>query len=171
MKVTVEALMRNHYPHLVEGLDWFVFPFHGKSDLERNILPKMRAWNYGSPEFIILRDADGADCVALKQRLADFATPSARPFKVRIVCQELESWFIGDSDAVAAAYPRCRFSNETAKYRNPDKLANASQELRDLTCDRSKKGRAERIAHDLDPTRNRSPSFQLFVRTLQQLLG
>lgn len=171
MKVTVEALLRNYYPHLVQGMDWFVFPFHGKSDLEKNILPKMRDWNYGAPDFLILRDADGADCVALKQRLTDLATPSARPFRVRIVCQELESWFLGDSIAVATAYPRCRFSNETAKYRNPDRLTNASQELLDLTCDRSKKGRAERIAPFLDPPRNCSRSFQVFVRTLQHLLA
>lgn len=88
-----------------------------------------------------------------------------------IVCQELESWLLGDSPAVCGAYPDCRFNNDEAKFRDPDRLNNASQILHELTRERSKPRRASSIAPHLDPDRNRSHSFQVFYRTLQQHLG
>jgi hypothetical protein len=171
MKVTVEALMQKHYPGLVQGWHWFVFEYNGKSDLEKNIHPRMSKWNYGDPFFVILRDADGGNCLEIKNRLAGLAAPSGRPFKVRVVCQELEGWFIGDNQAVKSAFPRCQFSNETEKYRNPDKLTNASDELAGLTGERGKVSRAALIAPHLVPDRNCSRSFQVFMETLQQHLA
>lgn len=171
MNAALEELMARHFPGRLKGLDWLVVDFNGKSDLERKFPKRMKIWNYGDPLFVILRDNDGSDCRALKKRLHDLATPMAKPFKVRVVCQELESWFLGDSHAVRQAYPSCRFSNGTAKYRDPDKMTNASQELAELTGEFSKVGRASLIAAHLDPARNVSHSFQVFFKTLQQHLG
>ncbi len=36
MAETVRCLMERHRSDLAEGLDWFVFSYNGKSDLERN---------------------------------------------------------------------------------------------------------------------------------------
>lgn len=166
MEETVRSLMERYRPGLAEGLDWFVFSYNGKSDLERNITPRMRKWNYGEPEFVIVRDADGGDCLQIKGALAELAESGGKPYKIRIVCQELESWFLGDSEAVRTAYPRCDFSNETAAYRNPDRLGNAAEELARLTGDRTKVGRARLIAPHLEPERNRSRSFQVFFETI-----
>ena len=171
MRVTLEGLLASHFPQRVRAVDWMVIEYEGKSDLENNISHKMRGWTYCNPFFVILRDADGGDCEALKQSLEGIASSTGGRFIVRIVCQELESWFLGDSKAVTAAYPDCRFSNDTAKYRNPDRLNNASQELHKLTSDRSKPARAAKIVPFMDPDRNRSRSFQVFYRTLQQHLG
>jgi hypothetical protein len=171
MNATLEKLMARHFPDRLKGLDWFVIDFNGKSDLERKFPKRMKIWNYGDPLFVILRDNDGSDCRALKKRLHDLAAPLAKPFKIRVVCQELESWFLGDNQAVNLAYPGCRFSNETAKYRHPDQMTNASQELAELTGDFSKVGRASLIAQHLDPARNVSRSFQVLFKTLQQQLG
>lgn len=171
MCVTLENLIYRFFPQRVKGIDWMVLPFSGKSDLERNIPLKMRGWKWGDPFFIILRDADGGDCVALKQRLADLAQPYAREFKVRMVCQELESWFIGDCEAVKLAYPRCVISNRTQKYRNPDCLTNASEELTKITGVSSKVTRAQLISAHLEPSRNNSRSFQVLFETLQEYLG
>jgi len=99
------------------------------------------------------------------------ASPVANLFKVRVVCEELESWFLGDNQAVTAAYSGCRFSHGTTKYRDPDRMTNASQELAKLTGDFSKVGRASLIAPHLDPARNVSGSFQVLFKTLQQHLG
>ena len=30
-------------------------------DLEKNIVPKMKRWNYGDPHFVVLRDQDGGE--------------------------------------------------------------------------------------------------------------
>lgn len=171
MNAALEQLMSRNFPERRKGIDWFLIDFNGKSDLERKFPRRMKIWNYGEPLFVILRDNDGSNCLMLKKRLHDLATPIAKPFKIRVVCQELESWFIGDSQAVNIAYPRCRFSNGTAKYRNPDAMTNASQELGELTGDFSKVGRASLIAAHLDPTRNVSNSFQVFFKILQQHLG
>lgn len=170
MKATLEALVRTHFPDAVEGWHWLVIDYNGKSALEKKFPARMRSWSFGEPLFVILRDADGADCLQIKQRLAALASPCGKPFKVRIVCQELESWFIGDSEAVRRGYPHCRFTNETAKFRNPDRLTNASQELTRLTSECAKVPRAQVISQYLDPARNRSCSFQVFFSTLRELL-
>lgn len=171
MGVTLESLITRFFPQRVEGRDWMVSAFSGKSDLEKNIPKKMRVWKWGDPFFIILRDADGGDCVALKEHLAGLAHPCGPEYKIRVVCQELESWFIGDCEAVRKAYPRCVFSNETKRYRNPDCLTNASEELSKLTGDRTKGHRAKSISAHLDPSRNCSSSFQVLFKTLQEHLG
>lgn len=171
MRVTLETLIRKHRPDLVEGVHWWVLSFNGKTDLEKNIPQKMRRWNFGNPMFVILRDNDGSNCKILKQHLEGLASPIGKPFKVRVVCQELEGWFLGDNQAVTAAYPHCEFSNATAKYRDPDRMTNASQELEQLTGDSSKVERASLIAPHLEPSRNVSRSFQVLFETLQQHLG
>ncbi len=171
MNATLQGLLGTQFPELIEGLHWFVIDFNGKSDLEKNFPDRMRKWNYGNPLFVILRDNDGSDCGILKRRLEKLALASGKPFKVRVVCQELESWFLGDNQAVMAAYPECHFSNATAKYRSPDKMTNASQDLATLTGEVSKVAKAELIAPNLEPARNVSRSFQVFFQTLQQHLG
>lgn len=88
------------------------------------------------------------------------------------LCEELESWFLGDLAAVEAAFPASRAtrSTYTAKYRNPDLLTNASDELARLTGVYGKISKAKAIARHLEPARNTSPSFNLLQRTFADLL-
>lgn len=171
MASTLKELVPKVWPEAVFGVDWIPVYFQGKKDLERNICPKMKNWNYGDPHFIILRDQDGADCKALKQALTKLAENGEKPFQIRIVCQELESWFLGDLDAVETAYPESKASKQSgiAKFRQPDKLTNASDELKKLTGASGKVGRAASIAKHLDPTRNKSHSFGVLLNTLNGL--
>ena len=172
MEVTIKELLKRLVPMLNEGKDFFIQSFNGKSGLEKNITKRMRAWNYGDPTFVIMKDADGGNCLFIKERLARFARASGKNFKIRIVCQELESWFLGDSEAVQAAFPRAQISNRTVKYRNPDRLTNASDELSRITGDYSKVGRATLIARHLHQnwTANHSQSFQVFRKTLVEFM-
>ncbi len=171
MRVVLQEVIRRNFPGKLEDLDWKVVAYSGKSDLEKCFPRTMRGWDWKNPVFIVMRDNDGGDCANLKQRLVSLAAPAGREFRVRIVCQELESWLLGDSEAVRSAYPRCRFSNDQARYRDPDLLTNAAEELHKLTGDRTKERRAGRIAPHLSPNRNRSRSFQLLFRTLNEFLG
>lgn len=171
MERVLRDLIGRHFPTAMEFADWMIVSHSGKLDLEKQFPDRMKRWVWGNPSFVILRDNDGGDCMALKNRLATLAAVSGHPFKVRIVCQELEGWLIGDSAAVTAAYPRCRFSNTKAKYRDPDRMTNAAEELAKITGDLTKSIRASRIASHLDPSRNVSRSFQVFFDTLQQHLG
>jgi len=171
MRAVLGDLIRRYFPEKREHVEWKIVVYSGKSDLEKRFPTTMRGWNWGDPTFVVIRDNDGGDCVALKQRLASLASATGRNFRVRIVCQELEGWLLGDAEAVRAAYPRCRFSNEKARYRDPDRLTNAAEELSKLTLDRTKERRAGRIAPHLEPGRNRSQSFHVLFRTLGDLLG
>lgn len=173
MQVTLEKLIAASWPKSMPGVHWIVLSFQGKSDLEKNIARKMNSWSYGTPHFVILRDQDGNDCKAVKAALSRNAKEGGRPFTVRVVCNELESWFLGELDAVEAAYPKSKASKhkQAAKFRNPDGLGNANQELEKLVQVAGKVGRAEAIASFFDPTKCLSNSFQVFWRTATELLG
>ena len=88
---------------------------------------------------------------------------------MRIVCQELESWLLGDLEAIRQAYPQKKIQNK-AKFRNPDNLGNASQELERLINTKAKIQRATKISQHFDLTKNKSTSFNVFIRTLKQLI-
>ena len=172
MKVALEKLITATWPNRICGVDWIVLDFQGKSDLEKNIPLKMRHWNYGDPHFLILRDQDGGDCVAVKERIRQRAAGAGKPFTIRIVCHELESWFLGELSAVEQAFPDSGASRlkNTAKFRDPDRLANASEELHHLIEVSGKVGRAAAIAEHFTPDNCVSHSFQVFWKTLFSLM-
>jgi hypothetical protein len=92
---------------------------------------------------------------------------------VRIACKKLESWVIGDWDAVAEAFekPRLREQGRVAKYRDPDRLMNPVLELRTFLPEYQERDGARRVGPLLRPDRNRSPSFQAFCAGLPRLLA
>lgn len=154
-------------------------PFHlvtheGKADLQRSIPRKLRAWQTPGARFIVLHDKDSADCRRLKTKLRQICS-DARPVDVliRIVCHELEAWFLGDLAAVETAFQvRNLVGLESrARYRDPDRLGNASQELKRLIPSYQKLRGARSVGPYLDPERNRSRSFQVFVQGLTQVIA
>ena len=78
--------------------------FDGRSNLDKNLKRKIRDYQIPNAEFIILRDQDGGDCKKLKDSLTKKipAQESCRT-TVRIACRELESFYLGDLEAVAEA--------------------------------------------------------------------
>ena len=167
MEKTLSSLIRRQFPQAEEGVDWIVLAFEGKQDLEKRFVDRLKIWSYGDPHFVVMRDADSGDCSVIKARLLERAQPYKRKVTVRIVCKELESWFIGDEKAVKSAYPEAKLSSATEKYRDPDGLLNASQELSKITGDSSKVGRAGRTAAHMQPESNRSKGFQVTFATLE----
>ncbi|MCP5538640.1 MAG: DUF4276 family protein [Akkermansiaceae bacterium] len=172
IKEVIGAMVKSLYPDWIEGLNWLALSFSGKSDLEKNIRKKMESWGYNQPTFIIVRDNDGGDCESVKAKLVGLATNhSGHDFKVRIVCQELEAWFIGDLDAVERAYPDSKAAalKGKAKYRDPDSVGNAADEIHKITGVVTKVDRAKQIAArlSLDEGINRSKSFEIMLRTLR----
>lgn len=160
------------FPDWVENQHWIAVPHSGKSDLEASVPRKLRAWNVPGDRFVIMRDNDGGDCRAHKQRLLGLA--AVRPADqvlVRIVCQELEGWFLGDLEAVAQAYPVAdrQLKARPRKYHDPDRMTNASDELRLLTEVPGKVGRAKTISAHLSIEANLSRSFQVFIAGLKRI--
>jgi hypothetical protein len=70
----------------------------GKQHLEKAILYKLRRWQTPNTHFVIVCDQNSDDCIKLKQRLKDLCQQAGKPDAlIRIVCHELESWFLGDA--------------------------------------------------------------------------
>lgn len=172
MSPVVKKLMEELWPSGREGLHWQIITYQGKLDLQKNMARKMTGWNYNDPHFIILRDNDGADCFVLKKKLLDLVAETNKPHHVRLVCQHLEAWFLGDLAAVEAAFPQSKATalQERNPYRTPDEAANAEQLLEDLIGNTGKVGHAESIARHLSLYANRSPSFQAFLRLVDELI-
>lgn len=148
--------------------------FEGKSDLERQIERKLRAWLRPDAHFVVLRDQDSGDCTAIKASLVQKCARAGRPTTlVRIACRELESWYLGDLKAVETALGLRNLSRHqaTAKFRRPDILGSPSRELSTLTAGRYQKiGGSRLIGPHLSLSDNHSHSYQIFIRGLRTLL-
>ncbi len=92
---------------------------------------------------------------------------------MRIVCQELESWYLNEPDAMARAFGNERLSSIGAKarYRNPDTLPNPSKDLEKLVPEFQKISGARRMAEFLTREGNRSRSFAVFLNGVEKLSG
>jgi hypothetical protein len=169
MKVTLEALL----PRL--GIDMAtvtIIAHQGKSDLEQSIPRKLRAWQTCGARFLILRDNDRApDCKQRKRSLSDLVDQAGKSgvTKVRIVCQELEAWFLADIGALVAAGYLNPGQNPAAGRRNPDTIPYPAREMERLRPGYGKISGAREIAPHLDPDNTRSASFRNTVRTLRAL--
>lgn len=171
MKALLRKILPKLAPDFRENEHWLVIEHEGKSDLEKSFPIKVQQWQEPGVRFVILRDNDGGDCSVLKARLLSRLPANAPDCLIRIVCQELESWLIGDKDALEAAYPNATkhgFFKKLAKA-DPDTLNNASELAGQFTGTKAKTIRAEEIASHMDPSRNRSTSFQVFCRGVDQL--
>lgn len=157
---------------LPAGIEHRLIIHEGKQDLERSIPRKLRAWAGTDVRFVIVRDQDAADCHDVKRRLLELCWGAGRPDSlVRVVCRELEAWFLGDLAAVEAAYRDrkiARYQNK-AKFRSPDRLAGAKGELKQLVPEYQPLSGARAVAPHLEIDRNRSHSFQVFVRGVRRL--
>jgi hypothetical protein len=140
---------------------------------------------------VVLIDQDSDDCTALKRQLEQAAaerglTTKSRPdrngrFVVvnRIVVDELESWFIGDPDALRNAFPKLPPANRKGIFARPDNQGGKAWEqlhrfLKTHGIYRSsypKIEAARKIAPHIDAGRNRSPSFRQFCVGLEALVG
>ncbi|MBO0661780.1 DUF4276 family protein [Jiella sp. MQZ9-1] len=147
--------------------------YEGKADLERSFARKIKAWrNPADARFVVTRDNDGGDCHALKRRLFDRIDADLHDrTKIRIVMQELESWYLGDPMALSESglLDETQASRYSAKrkYAEPDRLTNAKQEFDKWVGHRGKIAAAQSIGPHLYEHRNCSQSFRHFIDALR----
>jgi len=148
----------------------------GKQDLEKQLERRLRAWQVPDSVFLILRDQDSGNCISIKNDLAEKVANSGKTEKtlIRIACHELESFYLGDLNAVEQAMHIRGLSSRqnNQKFQNPDRLNNASEELRKVTGYRYQKIAGSRaIAPFLSVLagENRSRSFNVLLQGLQNL--
>lgn len=167
--------------------------FRGKTDLIRKLPGRLKGYSAWLPEnykIIVLIDEDREDCQQLKQQLEAIAqsaglttkssSPANKAYQVinRIVIEELEAWFFGDVDAICQAYPKVspNLANQ-ARYRDPDAIQGGTWEALERVLKRAgyhkgglEKFRAAReIAPHMNPSMNRSRSFQVFYKSLLEM--
>ena len=88
--------------------------FEGKQDLEKRLPIRLRAWQRTDARFVVMRDQDSGDCVAIKQQLIQKCREAGKPEAlVRIACRELETFYLGDLKAVAQSIGKICKDNKT----------------------------------------------------------
>lgn len=168
MKALLEGLLPRILP---EGVGFRLIPHGGKSDLEQSIPRKLRAWRDPNARFVVVRDQDSGDCRAIKARLHQLCAEAGRPDTlIRIVCRELEAWYLGDLAAVDAAFgTRLASQQEKVKFRAPDQLGSPSKEIQSFIPEFGKTDAARRLGPLLHTENERSPSFKNFIRGVQRV--
>jgi len=169
MKHFLEGLL----PRVVPSLRYLCGTHEGKQDLERSVPRKLRAWREPGVRFVIVRDNDGADCRASKARLVDLCSQGGRPDTlIRIVCQELESWYLGEPEALIHAYGDSTTLNglaRKARFRDPDSLRRPSEDLVKLLPGFQKISGARRLGQLVTEEGNSSTSFRNFLAGIRRV--
>jgi len=145
---------------------------NGKRALERSIPIKTKGWKEPNVQFVIVHDKDAADCINLKNAIFNQIYETRRTDTlIRIVCSELESWYLGDLEAVESGY-HVNLSKYKSKavYRNPDAVVNAKQELRKLVPAYQPINGSITIAQFMDISKNKSHSFNVFINGIEKLI-
>lgn len=148
--------------------------FEGKQDLEKRMGRTLRAWQNRDARFVVLRDQDSGDCHAIKAGLIGRCLEAGKPNTlVRIACRDLEAWVLGDLSAFSREFsvPAAEKASGKAKYRDPDNLGSAMQELRRFVPTYQKRDGAKRMGRRLDPGRNTSHSFRVFCAGISKMLA
>lgn len=172
MRVLLDELLPRLFPGWVDGQHFQCIPHEGKSDLDRSIPRKLASWRIPGDRFVIVRDNDNADCIHLKARLRSLCERSGRSETlIRLVCQELESWYLGDLAVLAAAFhlPKLDTPANRKRFAHPDDWQKPSLEVKRLAPTFHKISGARAAARYLRPENNRSKSLQVFVAGVRRL--
>lgn len=158
-----------------DSIDKQYIVFQGKSDLDRKLKRKICDYQVPKACFLILRDKDHGDCEEIKASLINSIPASKRKVSlVRIACHELENFYLGDLQAVEKGLEMEGIARQQrkAKYRDPDRLANAKQELKNLTKGHYQQiSGSRKIAPHLDlEGSNLSHSFKMLIAGIKKII-
>jgi len=171
---SMQTLLEGLLPRLLPQLSFLCISREGKSELDRNIPGILRNWRVPGDRFVIVRDNDNTDCHALKACLRELCRQGGREDTlIRIVCQELEAWYLSEPSALADAFgdERLRNIGRQARYRNPESRVKPSDDIKNLIPTFQKTDGARRIAAHLTRERNTSHSFAVFLSGVERLLA
>ncbi|MCT7964494.1 DUF4276 family protein [Laspinema sp. D1] len=193
---SAEAALKSLLPKLLGSRARHkIINFGSKSKLLKVLGQRLAAYaariNKGENlRIIVLVDRDQDDCQDLKNKLEVIAvqaglTTKSNPdaqgqFMVvnRIVIEELESWFIGDIQALRRSFSSLpSISPTSSPFRNPDNGGSWEALHRFLKkhgiykSSYPKIEAARKIASQMNINENRSPSFQCFKAGIEALLS
>lgn len=165
---------------LPEDVSYRIYPHQGKQDLEK-------ALQYSVPtiskipgsKILITRDQDSSDCKQVKRGIKEkIELNCSCEFKIRIVCRELESWYLGDLQAISKAYPRFRPEQYRLKadFRNVDQIVSPNKYLLKIIPEFKKRSSlpklevADSIAPHLNLETNQSTSFNHTIKAIESFI-
>jgi hypothetical protein len=172
--------------HPYKGIGRLPKNLRGKADPTRRILleqlPRVlrgygRSLQYGEAAVIIVVDSDDNVCTAFKEDLvAVLNSCDPKPNTLfRIAIEEMESWLLGDMDAVKKAYPKAK--DKVLESYVQDSICGTWEKLADAIYDggslklknlgwphigQAKCNWAKKISPMVDVDKNISKSFQVF---------
>lgn len=173
---SAEEMLKGIFPRLFgDSINVITVPFEGKQDLERNLEKRIRNWLAPDSVFLVMRDQDAGDCVVIKNGLLEKVQRAGKIDKtlIRIACRELESFYLGDMQAVEVGLGVSGMVGlqNKAKYRNPDTLENPADKLMKLTGGAYQKLSGSRaIAPHMNLENNRSNSFTVLISGIKRLV-
>lgn len=171
---SARAMLEGILPVIAAEHEWQFVEFDGKQDLEKRLAHKLSGWLHAeNTRFIVLRDQDSGDCGVIKDRLWQICTGAGKPdVLIRIACRELESFYLGDLAAVGEAFGKSLAKyQQNHKFRQPDKLNNAKQELKKLVPEYQEISGSRQIAPLLLRQSNASHSFNILVSGIRNLIS
>ena len=125
---SAREMLKGVLPRLLpKSIQCFYIVFEGKQDLEKRLALRLRGWQKTDSAFLVIRDQDSDDCIAVKNRLLSLCHEAGKPETlVRIACHELESFYFGDLSAVEVGLGIKNITDkqQKAKYRIPDSIVN-----------------------------------------------
>jgi len=151
--------------------------FEGKQDLEKQMIRRIKGWMAPDSFFLIMRDQDSGDCIDIKNSLAGKIIESKKQDNaiIRIACHELESFYLGDLAAVEQGLGVRGISRQqnNKKYRSPDILSNASDELKKISKNQYQKIAGSRFIapHLKIDGSNKSHSFNILIEGIKKITG
>lgn len=193
---SAEEALKCILPKILSGnVSYRLHVFGGKDNLLKELPKRLKGYRRWIPDdwrIIVLIDEDRKDCLQMKEKLEKAAreaglrtkssTTSEGNFQVvnRLAVEELEAWFFGDIEALRKAYPKVSKTLQyQARYRNPDAVPGGTYEALERLLVRARyyTGKlpkvtvARNIARYMEPSRNRSKSFRVFVEGLKACVG
>ena len=124
-----------------------------------------------------MRDQDSGDCIEIKKRLLTIVKKTRKSSQtlIRIACHELETFYLGDLEAIEKGLEiniKAQNTQKKKKYRNPDNIMNPSHGLINLTRKKYYKIKGSRnIAPQLKlDGSNRSHSFNCLISGLKTMI-
>jgi len=170
-------------PRLGFNSDNFEIKEHrGKPDLMSNLDKLIPTLSKQAQQIIVLVDRDNENCIGLKKNIKKkMEDHCSCEYKIRIVCHELEAWFLGDMDAIKKCSERFKpdsYRNK-AQYRDIDsiRMPKPSTLIEKIvpnwqtTYYSSKPKFASEISKhiSLENKANKSHSFNVFLETVKSI--
>ena len=176
-KIVFDTLLPKILP---DNISFRVFPHQGKQDLIHTlekVIPSIS--KQPDAKILIVIDQDNVDCIVLKNWLNDKVKNICNcQYAIRIVCTELESWYLGDMQAIKLAYPRFRPEHYEKKerYRDVDKIVKPNIQLLKIVPELKNKktlpklDTANLISKHININANTSVSFNHTISVIKKLM-